>query len=393
MPRVLIVQAEMKAYRVPFFTDLNATLQREGIHLTVAYSAQNSKQAAREDGAELPADFGLKVNGHWFANRFLYQPLWKEIWNSDLVIVGNENKYLINPILLLLSALRIKTVAFWGLGPNMHPDRSPLSEWIKARFVTSVDWWFAYTESIAKYLEDRGMPSRAITNVQNATDMRRLVEKIPAESVVRAREALTGNSKSMIGLYCGLLGSIKEIPLLIKTARKIRDRCADFHLVIIGTGPDRSWLEHEIISEPWIHYVGPKFGAESALYYKMADVFILAGTAGLAIVDSFAAGLPVIATKLPTHPPEISYLRSCENGILAEPNSTDLAAAVIEIISSPSILANLRNGAAAAGSKYTIEAMVENFSGGIKQCLARYGKAREFEPSQARSYSAGDADA
>ena len=44
MPRVLIVQAEMKDYRVSFFTDLYATLQRDGIQLTVAYSAKTASK-------------------------------------------------------------------------------------------------------------------------------------------------------------------------------------------------------------------------------------------------------------------------------------------------------------------------------------------------------------
>ena len=70
------------------------------------------------------------------------------------------------------------------------------------------------------------------------------------------------------------------------------------------------------LADAWIHYMGSKFGRESAMLYKIADVFLLAGTAGLAIVDSFAAGLPLIATHLPTHPPEISYLRDGENGKL-----------------------------------------------------------------------------
>ena len=128
MPRVLIIQAEMKHYRVPFFTKLHAALRQDGIELAVAYSAQNQKQATRRDGAELPSEFGRKVRGYWLADRFLYQSVWREVLSSDLVIVGNENKYLVNPFLLLLSALRLKTVAFWGLGPNMHPDRSAFSE-------------------------------------------------------------------------------------------------------------------------------------------------------------------------------------------------------------------------------------------------------------------------
>ncbi len=392
MLRVLIIQAEMKDYRVPFFTELHETLRQDGIELKIAYSGQNDKQAIRKDSAELPPEFGLKVNGYWIANRFLYQSLWRQILKSDLVIVGSENKYLINPFLLVLSALRLKTVAYWGLGPNMHPDRSAVSEWIKAKLVTSVDWWFAYTKSIADYLRKHGMPPRRITNVQNATNMRRLMKEIENENANDLKATLTGTRDSHVGLYCGLLGPIKELPLLLDAARLVHQSCPEFHLVIIGTGPDRKWLEQAISAEPWIHYVGKKFGREFASYFKMADVFLLSGTAGLAIVDSFAAGLPVIATEMPTHPPEISYIVDGENGRVTSHTASALAGAVIDALTNPTLLHKLSKGAEAAGSTYTIEAMVENFSVGIRQCLSSNGFASRI-PAKTSQYQPNNVDA
>ena len=376
MPRVLIVQSVMKHYRVPFFTGLHAALQRDGIDLTVAYSDPNRIHSSRGDNAELPETFGRRVKGYWLADRLLYQPIWREVARADLVIAGPEIKYLINPILLLMSMLRMKTVAFWGLGPNMHPDRSPLAEWIKGRFFTKVDWWFAYTDSVANYLRKEGMPANRITNVQNATDtveLRRLMKEIPDEEVSAAREILTGTRDPVIGLYCGLIGGIKALPLLLDAARLARSTCPHFHLVLIGNGPDRPWLEKAVAGEPWIHYLGSKYGRESALYYRMSDVFLLAGTAGLAVVDSFAAGLPLLATRLATHPPEISYITEGENGQLVPHDAEAFAGAIVDIVSNPSLITKLRRGARESGSQYTMEAMVENFRSGVKMCLAQNG--------------------
>ena len=286
--------------------------------------------------APSPPEFGHKVKAYWFGNRLIYQPLWRQILLADVVIVGPEIKYLINPILLILSALCLKTVAFWGLGPNRHPDRSRLAEWFKERFFTKVDWWFAYTASIAEYLEKKGMPADRITNVQNASDtaeLRRLMNDIPDEDVAAAKETLTGTRDSLIGLYCGLMGEIKALPLLLETAMLVKRMCPKFHLVLIGNGPDRVWLENTVADKPWIHYLGSKYGRESALYYKMSDVFLLAGTAGLAVVDSFAAGLPLLATRLATHPPEISYVVDGENGRLAPHDPGAFADTVLEVLS------------------------------------------------------------
>jgi L-malate glycosyltransferase len=374
MPRVLIIQAVMKQYRVPFFTKLHAALRQDGIELTVAYSGQNSREALRQDDDDLPAEFGRKVRAYWLADRFIYQSVLPEISRADLIIVNPENKYILNPPLLMLSALRLKSIAFWGLGP-MHPYRfrSPFSEWVRKKQIGMVDWWFAYTETVADYLQQHEIPANRITNVQNATDtaeLRRMFADFQECEITKAKRELTGSDTSKIGFYCGLLGEIKEIPLLIEAARLVRQHCPDFHLVIVGNGPDRSWLENAIAGEPWIHYLGSKFGRESALLYKMADLFLMAGTAGLAVVDSFAAGLPLIATQLPTHPPEVSYLRDGENGRMTAHTAPAFAGAIVEVLTAPSLLIKLRRGAELSGSKYTIEAMVENYRTGIHQCLA-----------------------
>jgi L-malate glycosyltransferase len=384
MRRVLIIQAEMKHYRIPFFNGLYAQLRRDEIQLTVAYSNSNRAHAARADRAELPPPAGRKVRGWWIFDRLLYQPLWKEIATSDLIIVGPEIKYLINPILLLLSALGIKRVACWGLGPNRRSDRSQIAEWIKQYFYTHVDWWFAYTASVAEYLRDRGMPAEKITDVRNATDtaeLSGLLKHIPDEEVLAAKVKLTGELGSEIGLYCGLMGKIKDIPLLIDAARRVKRERPQFHLVLIGNGPDRLWLESAIKYEPWIHYLGSKYGRESAVYYKMADVFLLAGTAGLAIVDSFAAGLPVIATDMPTHPPEISYLVDGHNGRLVPHEAKALADAVAGVLENPVAMKALRRGAHASGLLYSMEGMIENFRLGIHECLACYGDVSDALPA------------
>ncbi len=376
LARVLIIQSVMKHYRLPFFLRLQESLAREQIELTVAYSAPNAAHAARKDDAELPSDWGLKVKGYWLFGRFLYQPLWRHILKADLVIVGPEIKYLINPLLLVMSALRVKRVAFWGLGPNMHPDRSPIAEWIKNRLFTKVDWWFAYTATIARYLERKGMAPDQITTVQNATDtteLRRLMNDIPDTEVATAKLALTNGEPARIALYCGMMQKIKSIPLLIETTRQVRKMCPSFHLVMIGNGPERGWLEAEIVNEPWIHYLGSKFGRDSAIYYKMADIFIIGGTVGLSVVDSFAAGLPLLATNLDTHPPEISYVKDGYNGRLSPHDPKAFAESIVTTLSDAALLATLRAGAQASGETYTIETMVHNFADGIGACLRRYG--------------------
>ena len=378
MRRVVIIQSELKYYRLPFYTRLYATLQQHGVDIQVLYSNSDPEHAIRGDSADIPVGLGRRVPGYWFFRRLIYQPVWRDIFGADLIIIGPELKYLNNPFLLLLRKFGMKTVAFWGLGPNRFPTRSALVEWLKKPFFTGVDWWFAYTGSIAEWLIKEGMPADRITDVQNATDteeLRRNLEAISPEDAAAARVALTMSQDSRIGLYSGFLGKRKAIPLLIETARQVKARCPEFHLVILGDGPERAWLETAIADCPWIHYFGFKQGSESALYYKLADVFILAGTVGLAVVDSFAAGIPLIAIDAPIHPPEISYVVHGENGLLVGNSSQDLSNAIVEVLNDPALMQHLKEGARKAGSRYTIDAMAERYATGVLKCLALHNRA------------------
>ena len=375
MPRILIIQAQMKHYRIPLFTRLFEILSQDGIELRVVYSAPHGLHATLNDGGELPAEVGRQIKGHWLGGRVIYQPLWREIVEADLVITGHENKYLMNLWLFLLSALRLKTVALWGLGPCMEEDQSRVSHWLREQAPKSVDWYFAYTDGIVPYLKQHGVPTDRITSVQNAvdtTELRKSVGVISDDEVAQSKLRL-GIPAGPAGIYCGVLEPTKHLPFLVESARLIRQQVSDFQLLIVGTGPDRSWMEKMADENPWIHYLGPKFGRDKALALRMADIFMLPGRVGLAVLDSFAAGLPLFTTELSIHCPEVAYLADGYNGRKSADDVQKYAAAVVETLNSPAVLENMRQNALLTASKYTIEGMAENFRSGIKQCLAQRG--------------------
>jgi L-malate glycosyltransferase len=380
MPRVLIIQAQMKHYRVPLFTRLFEILRRDGIELKVAYSAPHGLHGMVRDAGDLPSEIGKEVSGHWLAGRLIYQPLWREIARADLVITGHENKYLMNSWLFLLSALQLKTVALWGLGPCMEENQSRTSHWLREKALTAADWYFGYTNGIVPYLTQHGVSAERITAVQNAVDtseLRKSLERIREDDLEREKSRL-GIGTGPVGIYCGILEPTKHVPFLIEAARLVRQRIPDFQLLVVGAGPDRAWLEEVARANPWIHYLGQKFGVEKALALRMADIFVLPGRVGLAILDSFAAGLPMFTTDLSIHGPEASYLIDGYNGRKTTHRVQAYADAVVEVLRSPSLLERLRQSALDTASEYTIEAMAENFRQGIIQCLALRGSTPQM---------------
>jgi L-malate glycosyltransferase len=375
MKKVLIIEAQIKRYREPFYMRLHAALRGQSVQLEVVYSAPAPSEAQKHDNCELPHEFGAKVPGYWMGSeRLLLQSAIKQIAAADLVIIEQANKFILNHFLLPLSLFRLKKVAFWGLGENLQACRSPFSEWYKERTLDWVHWWFAYTEGTARYLRQHGVPSAKITAVQNSVDTRRIqscVQNMSPNAKAALREMFGIPRSAQVGIFVGMLHKVKSLPFLVEAGEKIRQTIPEFHLIVVGGGPDEDEIKQVATHHSWVHFVGPKFGDRKSQLLAISDVFLLPGRVGLAVLDGFAAGLPLVATRLPIHGPEMEYLEDGFNGLITPPNPEIYAQAIASLLLNPKELQRLRGGAANSAKKYSIEAMVEKFNQGIQQCLAQ----------------------
>ncbi|HEU4732204.1 MAG TPA: glycosyltransferase family 4 protein [Kofleriaceae bacterium] len=371
--RVLILEAQLKQYRRAFLGELAARLRREDIALRVAYSAPNRVERAKSDNLQLPPDLGIEVPGVWLlGERVFVQFAWQAIQEADLVIVEQGNKHVANYLLLALSQLGRKRMAYWGHGYN-HQARGPsLSEWLKRKLVTRVDWWFAYTAGVGRYLADQGVNPETITVVQNTIDARELAEAVRAQEDDEQRDIrrrLGIADQARVGLFCGSLYADKKLDLLVAAAQQIRERGTDFEVVVVGDGPARAELCAAAAQLPFVHYVGPAFGPERAPYFAISDVFLNPGLVGLALVDAFTAGLPVFTTDMPGHGPEIEYLEPGVNGVITAHDVGAYATAISRVLGDPGELTRMREAARQTASRLTLDHMVEAFATGIVRCL------------------------
>lgn len=371
--RVLIIQSQIKQYRVPFYEKLYDALNRDGVELRVVYSDPHRWEAKKKDTFHLPLEFGRETRAYWFCgNRLLYQPAWAEVHAADLVIVEQANKYLMNYIILLSSVLGLKKMAFWGHGKNRGPRTNRISEWLKRRTVNWVDWWFAYTAGTADYLVECGVHPQRITNVQNAIDtaaFRSQLDGISDCELTDTKRALNLCGGAKIGLFCSGVTEGRMADFLVDAVVRIKEHIPEFEFIAIGSGPEQKHFEKASARYPWFHYFSSRFGREKALYFKLADVFLMPGVMGLGILDAFVAGLPTVTTRTPNHGPEIGYLREGQNGLITSIDVQEYTSGVVRLLNDSSAIRKLRAEALSSGQDYSIEAMVENFRSGILECL------------------------
>lgn len=370
--RVTIIYKTLPAYRLEFFDGLRSSLAADDIQLDLVYGNAVGQDRAKGDARSLPwAKFRqnrtININGR----NLIWQPSLDVIRGSDLVIVEQASKLVINYLLLAGSISRIgPKVALWGHGANLQRHTaSRLSETIKRHYSRLPHWWFSYTESTKQIVSGLGFPSERITVVQNAIDTRGLRSSIASltSGEVNAYTRSFGGTRGHIGLFLGSLYDDKRLEFLIEAAEVAHVADPAFALLIAGDGPDRDLVSRAADRHTFIHWLGRVDGRERALALAASNVMLMPGLVGLAILDSFAGEAPLITTAIDFHSPEIEYLRQSVNGkcLPADIDAKGYGNYVAEILAAPQALEKLVVGCRESADIYTIEAMTERFRTGI----------------------------
>lgn len=378
-PKVTILQHRLLHYRVGLFEKLHAACVRSGIDLHLVYGGPSLHEALKRDTGCIT--WAHEVRNRWTTvgdRDLLWQPMPRDLNDSDLVILMQENRILSNyPILLGRLLGRHTRIAYWGHGKNFQSDRpTGLRERWKAYWLNKVDWWFAYTGLTRNILIAGGFPPERITCLNNAIDNEQFItdlQRVDAATLEMLAKEIDLRSGAPLGLYCGSLYPDKRLDLMADVALRIHRAIPAFRLVVIGDGPRRGELEKRLAGCPWARCVGAKRGEAKAAYFKLATIILSPGAVGLHVLDAFCAGLPMITTANARHGPEIEYLEHGVNGLILGDDPESFARSVIELLKDPARSAMVTTAAKVAGQKYTLDNMTANFLAGIEACLGAKG--------------------
>lgn len=386
--RVVILWRNLPHYRIQFYEQLRGVLHDSGVRLQLLVGRPSGGDLARRDQANLGWEKRLDTRRiHLGESELLWQPAGGLVCASDLVIAEQGSKNLTNYWLHALRRAGAIRLAYWGHGVNLQARPEDIgrriSEALKRRLTREVDWWFAYTKHTADLVAGSGFPRERITDVQNSIDTRRLRSDLAAvtEQDCAALRHKMGLRGEHVGLFMGGLYADKNLPFLIAAADEVRARVPGFHLCVAGDGEGAALVQAAARSRPWMHWVGAVFGREKAIQLRVSSVLMVPEGAGLVILDSFVAGVPLVVIQGAFHGPEMAYLETGLNALETERGSSPsvYAEAVAALLLDPARLARLRDRCTTSSNAYTIENMVDRFSTGVLQALDVDGPARRGE--------------
>jgi alpha-1,6-mannosyltransferase len=205
------------------------------------------------------------------------------------------------------------------------------------------------SERLGRVLRDWGVHNVRVLSLGVNTEIFR-----PDGSGTEAiRCSLGVNSGQTLLLYVGRLSKDKNTATLLRTFRSLqRRRPNEFHLLVIGDGPERTQLrklQMRTDNLSWIRYCADP--RELAGFYRAADLFVHPGvqeTFGLAALECQACGTPVVGIRG-------SYMDNVichDQESWALENSPDALANAIEKFSDRKLSALGRNAARVARSLY-----------------------------------------
>ena len=370
---VVVTQLRLTHYRSAFFEALHLELNTRGIRFSLLHGQPDPDDIDRHDQGKI--EWATRVKNRYcrFGKTYLaWQPFPSALRNVDLIVITQENRILSNYLRILRRNTNGPKVAFWGHGANLQSNNpNGLKERFKRWTTRQVDWWFAYTQLSADLIAAAGFPSNRITVLNNAMDtaeLRRQLQSITLEEENALRESL-GFGAGLVGVFVGSLYAGKRLDFLFAAAEKIRRDVPDFHLLIVGDGPERDKVQAWCAAHPWVRSVGARFGKEKAAYVSLAQVMLNPGLVGLGILDAFVCGVPMLTTNCGMHGPEIAYLDNGCNGVMTEDDLKAYADACVRLLRDPEELSRLRAGCAASADEYTVENMVRRFADGIESAL------------------------
>jgi glycosyltransferase involved in cell wall biosynthesis len=364
---VAFVQRRVPHYREAFFAGLFEHLRQREISLDVIVAGSDAHSASVEPDRP---PWRSTARGRRLAiatQELIWQGVVRATAAHDLVITELSPRIISNLALIARSHRGGPKVAGFGQGRDFGSTRTPGPRSANGLLVRSVDWYFAYNDLSRAALLAQGFPPDRITTIFNTIDTRQLRDAVQDQRR-RGTEDLRrslGIAGGPVALYCGALYRGKRLDFVFDAALRLRRSFPDLALVVVGDGPCEEEVRAFAGAHDWVHYVGRVIGIERATYLATADVMLMPGRAGLVVLDSFAAGVPLVTTDLPFHGPEIGYLRHGENG-WCSPNTLDAYVdAVSRLLADDELRRRLQRGCAEAAERYPLEQMVSLFSDGI----------------------------
>lgn len=299
-----------------------------------------------------------------FGLQLVWQSINKHInpKNYDLIILPEGVLYFSNYLLMLRAFFAGTAVGFYSHGFNHQRKESILGKLLEAvrqlvhRRAALV---ITYSQTGADFIV-RSNPAMAgrVFVALNTLDVNSIHEtalSISRNEILKMRTSWGFSLNDVVLAFVGRISNEKNPQFVISAVRELRHEGFSVRALFIGDGPALQELRSCLLGESEdvqasIKLLGRVSVSEVTPILKASDISVMPGMTGLAIVHSFAVGVPYVTIESPLHSPEIEYLISDVNGIITKNSNQSFIGGVRTLIKNP----ELRTKMGASGNLYAL---------------------------------------
>lgn len=177
-------------------------------------------------------------------------------------------------------------------------------------------------------------------------------------SEIKIKEETGIDPAAKIVMYIGNLESYQGIDLLINAMEKVLSVTPSIHCVIIGGSNEHIAFYKELCRSKNIHanvhFLGPRPVERLSEYLNQADILASPRRQGnntpMKIYSYLHSGIPIVATRLPTH----TQVLTDDTSVLTAVDAADYANGILQLFQNPEFAAELgKNAHDLAEEKYT----------------------------------------
>ena len=371
--KTVIVQTVLPKYEIPLLERLS---RLDGIELTVLADLETKRQLNQyKKGRDQfnAVHVGTASFGGIVVRPGLLRAL--RALKPDIIIL-NCDPHEVSQFLALLWCRLIKIpVGVWSMFHRIGAKR-PVSE----LYMTVVGWLgnvlLSYANRGRRELMSRGIAPQKIVVLGTAIDQSEVLaarDRLSDDDVSRFRRVNDLEGKKVL-LHVVRLTPIKRADLTLECLSRVVRCRQDVLLIFIGGGPlegEMKALAAELGIGEFVRFLGPIYDESTlALWFRSADVAVMATCIGLSIHHAMCYGLPVVTDdSLLTQASEFEALVNHETGLTYKPGDLDdYARKVCRILDEPDLRRRLSDGALRRiQTEYTIDRKVENFDAAIRR--------------------------
>lgn len=240
------------------------------------------------------------------------------------------------------------------------------------------DRTIAISEAVRQHLSaDFRCAEAQIRLIENGADINFFLRKPDAASLQAYRKRWDiPEGVPVIGSIGRLAsGRVKGFDLLLVAAEAIKREVPDLHVLLVGDGPRRPFLEEKALRaglRECVHFADPV--TDTRVPLALMDVFVFPSRwpegFGLSLVEAMAAGRPVVATAVGAVPQIIEHGRS--GWVVAPEHPAALADGILRLLKDRAVAAQLaREGAARVRDRFSLDRMVSQIELVYRELVAR----------------------